>query len=799
MNFFTHLSIYLLLIFGMFNAACGSSISTQTPRENAAPPKDTPVKVRVVKHVGVPESTDDGLAFLSDFAPYFDEVKGGEAAALLADDKLKAALQSFDDIILSTSDIRLAPRARFLAGYILERIGDDDARAVTELTSAASELPLVADLAWERAARAALRLGRGKDAVAYAEKVAPKSAFASDAAIIRADALRFLEKHIDAEAAYRRYLETWPKSSRRKEVMSRLVECAAQGIENKTAQPADMEAGLATLRQMQSESPAGYWTRQAEAFEEALLKGLGLKIPKDRPARRAALDAYQRAVELKSKMKNEAAEKEYKVVIRLASNNAELLCRARFEQAVTVRQQRDYARAADLFVTAAADCMVNPGLRIRALYRGAKAFNAAGKLKDAIDMFEQVETEFPKHSFADDARLKGARCYLDLGDKKKFKEMLLDLPVLYPNGDMRAEALWTLALDALALNDLTAAEEALATYYEMFPTEKGWYAAGRSGYWLARVEERQGDIVNAIAHYEHVIASAPFSFYMVLAYNRLLNLNQERAKRLISSLAPGRNFAELTFRRDLIAEYPEFAKAVELHRLGLVSCAERAFDQLLNAPEVPTEIHWIVAALERRAGRYAESRQIAAKDTDGWADRYPANGDLLPWTLAYPTVFEKIVQNASENSDVSPNLIWAVMREESGFNPKVESWANAMGLMQLILPTAKSMGKELGIKVTRRRLRKPEVNIPLGAAYLSRLQSLFEAHPVLTVAGYNAGEGAAARWLKERTDKNVDLFVEQIPYGQTRGYTKRVIGTYAAYTFLYSEDPRVLEFPLELP
>jgi soluble lytic murein transglycosylase len=528
------------------------------------------------------------------------------------------------------------------------------------------------------------------------------------------------------------------------------------------------------------------------------MKALQLAIPSDRPARRIALDAYQKALDLKNKMRNEAAEKEYNNVIRLAKNNQSLLCLARFEQAVTVQQQRDFERAAGLYEDTASDC-ADPSIRVKSLYRGAKAFDSAGKLSDAIRLYEEVENDFPEHSFADDASLRRAQCYLKLGDKEKFKELLLALPTQYPLGDMRAEAAWTLALDAVTSNDTAAAQEALLSYYTLFPKETGWYAAGRSGYWLARIEERLGDLTNAALHYEHVITVAPFSFYMVLAYNRLADMDVHRASSLMDTLAPKGDAPEMKFRRALLTQYPKFAEAVELYRLGLISCAERAIRPLLNSPSTLPEMHWIAAALSRRAGRYAESRETASEENSGWEERYPVKEDLLPWTLAYPTVFEETVQNAAETSNISPNLIWAVMREESGFSPKIESWANALGLMQLILPTAKAMGKQLGITVTRQNLRKPEVNIPLGAAYLSYLSTLFRAHPVLVAAGYNAGEGAVAKWLKNRTDKDLDLFVEQIPYDQTRGYTKRVIGSLAAYTYLYGDRPTILEIPLTLP
>jgi soluble lytic murein transglycosylase len=788
MTFFTRFSILFIPAIYLLSTACGPSVPPKSPSS---------IAVRTKTFPNIPKSTDDGLSFLSEFSPYFDAVSGGKAAQLLAEDRLQDALVKFDEIILSSDDPKTVCRARFLVGYIAERIGDD-ARAVKELTSVAPLLPLISDLAWQRAARAAYRLGRYRDAADYAKNVDVKSVFYSDAAMTGADALRSSGNYTEAESAYRAYIDQFKDGAGRDEARSRLVECAANSPVNSVDYVDKLKVGLSILQQLQSESPSAYWTRQAEAFEEILMKGLGLPIPADRPARRIALDAYQKALDLKNKMKNEAAEREYNNVIRLAKKSPSLLCLARFEQAITVQQQRDFERAAGLYEGTAADCE-DPSIRARSLYRGAKAYESAGKLDDAIRLYQEVENEFPEHSFADDAAIKAAQCYLRLGDKEKFREILIALPTQYPAGDMRAEALWIMALDAVTEGELITAKDALTAYYTLFPKETGWYAAGRSGYWLARVEERLGDMSAAAIHYEHAITIAPFSFYMVSAYNRLEAMDAPRARRLMEALAPKGDAPELKFRRALLTEYPAFAKTVELYRLGLISCAERAFRPLLHSPYTPAELHWIAAALSRRAGRYAESRETASDENSGWEERYPVNEDLLPWTLAYPTVFEETVQNAADASSVSPNLIWAIMREESGFNPKIESWANALGLMQLILPTAKAMGKELGITVTRGNLRKPEVNIALGAQYLSHLSGLFGGHPVLVAAGYNAGEGAVAKWLKNRTDKDVDLFVEEIPYDQTRGYTKRVIGTLAAYTYLYSDKPEMLALPLTFP
>ena len=150
---------------------------------------------------------------------------------------------------------------------------------------------------------------------------------------------------------------------------------------------------------------------------------------------------------------------------------------------------------------------------------------------------------------------------------------------------------------------------------------------------------------------------------------------------------------------------------------------------------------------------------------------------------------------ASRESGVSSHLIYGVMREESAFVAGIESHANAMGLMQLILPTAKAMGRKLGIEATPETLRRPEVNIRLGASFLSDLLKRFK-EPLLAIPGYNAGGGAIGRWLKENPGALLDEFVEGIGATETRDYARKVFESYAAYTFLYGAPPYV---PVELP
>jgi soluble lytic murein transglycosylase len=130
------------------------------------------------------------------------------------------------------------------------------------------------------------------------------------------------------------------------------------------------------------------------------------------------------------------------------------------------------------------------------------------------------------------------------------------------------------------------------------------------------------------------------------------------------------------------------------------------------------------------------------------------------------------------------------MREESALDPRALSPAGAVGLTQLMVPTAQETARQLRLgKVTRDRLADPSLNIRLGSSYLGGLVRRFEGSIPLALAAYNAGGGAVSRWLELRRGLELDEFVEEIPVEETRGYVKRVLRSYAAYRLLYGEVP----------
>ncbi len=141
--------------------------------------------------------------------------------------------------------------------------------------------------------------------------------------------------------------------------------------------------------------------------------------------------------------------------------------------------------------------------------------------------------------------------------------------------------------------------------------------------------------------------------------------------------------------------------------------------------------------------------------------------------LGYPTPYLKIVTRHSENFGLPKSWVLGLIKQESRFLPQARSPAGAIGLMQLIPSTAKSMSQSLGRIYMRKHMYQPDKNITIGTFYLKRLLNKHQ-HPVLATAAYNAGPRRALSW-QANDDLLPAVFIETIPFNETRRYVKSVL------------------------
>jgi len=246
--------------------------------------------------------------------------------------------------------------------------------------------------------------------------------------------------------------------------------------------------------------------------------------------------------------------------------------------------------------------------------------------------------------------------------------------------------------------------------------------------------------------------------------------------------------------REVVTSAP-FQRALRLLEAHDLDDARREFVAARALGDgAPAEAVWAVGALFDQVEAWEIGHAFSRARVHDHLAHLPEGDFRGLWETACPKAFAGEVARGSASHGVRASLLWGVMREESSFVADIRSPANAYGLMQLIPATAKWIS---GGAVTREsELKRPDVSVELGAKLLAKLLEQHR-HPALAVAAYNAGSGAVNRWVSARTTEEIELFVELIPYEETRNYVKRVLGTASAYAYLYDRDR--LDDALRLP
>jgi soluble lytic murein transglycosylase len=147
-----------------------------------------------------------------------------------------------------------------------------------------------------------------------------------------------------------------------------------------------------------------------------------------------------------------------------------------------------------------------------------------------------------------------------------------------------------------------------------------------------------------------------------------------------------------------------------------------------------------------------------------------------------PAGFRDLVRNSGKEFSISEPLMFAVIKNESAFNTRAVSSAGALGLMQLMPPTAKDIAKNLKLKVYD--MKRPSDAIRFGGYYLAWLNRFFRGNLREMVAGYNAGPGNVQQWKQKYKEDDTDLFAERVPFDETRSYMLRIDKYYLQYNLI---------------
>lgn len=705
------------------------------------------------------------------------------------------------------------PYLTLLSGYLALR-AQDYALANERLKAVEDKVETLEDYRLFWAAESALKADNPHDAVLFSAEIPSESRLFGAGLMTLARALVQTGEASDIERAIttlKVYLKKYPRG--RSAPTARLL--LAQTLEEAERWDSAAEIYL-EIQEKDPLTPADNTAKtRLKAMRDRLRAALKKRVDEpgveQRMHRWRALYAQHQSAEAIKELSAALPEFSQKT-----EADAELRCEALYMLAQSHTKLRQHAESVRWYEQILDDC-ADTSYMIRALYVGGRGFWNAGQQDEARAWFGRIVEEFPEHSFADDAMYFQARILKEQEKSDEAREMLQAQVERYPDGDMAKDAHWLIVREMFAGENFA---EALSYIDALDETgEDDIYSRGRMAYFrgraleeLARAQKPQKDeaashLKDARAAYREVVRTYPLSYYAYLSINRLaliagdapkkdeLALRHDPALEDLCELEDGSlcNFiepssAEEIVLDDALREAAHINRGQQLLALGLVDLAELEF-QALRREHGSAENLWAMTYLLDSAHAYQVSHDLPRRHIEGWQAHYPRGKNDPHWSLAYPHPFSKWVEKYAHQRELSPALIWAIMREESGFNPQIESWANARGLLQLMESTARSVAGRDGLKgFSAEQLFEPEVNIRLGTGYIAELGEQVKAHPALVIAGYNGGFGNVSRWLKERGELPLDLWVEDIPYGQTRDYTKRVLSSYWTYAWLYGRE-----------
>ncbi|HMA97637.1 MAG TPA: lytic transglycosylase domain-containing protein, partial [Polyangiaceae bacterium] len=520
---------------------------------------------------------------------------------------------------------------------------------------------------------------------------------------------------------------------------------------------------------------------QLFALPRPFLNQLGLS-----QQRVALLEAY---VEARQFTEAKVLATELLAVLPATGEQNQLYCRVTFAMGRSAAGLSDAKSATDAFDWVSRQCE-DSDLTARALFLAAGQRAGVRKRAEAIANYAELEARFPSHRLADDARLKQANLYRAMGADSRFVELLDRMPDDYPNGDMVVEGLFQLALKSMAAHQWSTALSVMERSERLTPLlERAKdVERDRHAYFLARARIATGQRERGLEQLRDLVVRRPLSFYMLQAYSALMRTRPELASTALTAAISNQAPASPALDAKSSREQEILERMLLLLGVGDVKAAEATLrtdgTRQLGQVAVTT-----MARMFANAGAPRTALLLVKRNRMDCRVAWPSGSWTEFWKQFYPRPYAQIAKRESSRHQVPESLIYAIMREESEFDPRAISPASAYGLMQLILPTARTAARRLGLVANARTLLQPSVNIALGTRVLSTLLDRFKGEPILVAAGYNAGPGRPARWLGTYPAVDTDLWVELIEYQETRSYVKRVVESYATYRWLYSDHP----------
>ncbi|HEY6252306.1 MAG TPA: transglycosylase SLT domain-containing protein [Candidatus Angelobacter sp.] len=588
------------------------------------------------------------------------------------------------------------------------------------------------------------------------EQKYPDSLFIHDSVLLYAESLMatnqpqqavvYLEKqtqplHVDVELALARAYRSAGQNAKAAEILRHIY------FEDPVSAEADSAA--TELRLMGETTPSGTF-EQRHARASALLKSrrysqavseLSPLVEKAPPAILHAIQ-LEFATALYREHKRDDAQHLFETVLKSADADADAKALALFFLAEIARDRDERDRNAD-FIAQLRSLAPQSSWLPQALLSSGNMYLLKRDYDKAARAYAEVYEQDRNSRFSPYAHWKAAWLNYRLGKKDEAKRLFEEQLALYPGSTEASAAL----------------------------------------YWRGRLAESDSDQPLARAYYQKLTQNFRYYYYANLGRDRLVKLGLQNIgdppvlDKLPAPSALPQNW-------DAPGDNLRARKAELLANAALYDFAERELQAAANGS--PSWLAATQAKLYADSGRYSRAIETLKRAVPGY---FSADLNQLPrpiWENLFPLPFWEELKKDSLLNQLDPFLVASLVRQESEFNPAALSPANAMGLMQLLPHVGKNVAKEEKLRnFSSNELFVPNTNIQLGTRYFRHMVDHYHGQVEYALAAYDAGEDRVDDWRSSGDFKDVEEFVESIPFTETREYVQAIMRNAVLYKLLY--------------
>jgi len=424
-----------------------------------------------------------------------------------------------------------------------------------------------------------------------------------------------------------------------------------------------------------------------------------------------------------------------------------------------------------------------PEMNAQRLFNLAEVARAEDDDDGFLRILGQLRQEAPSSPWMEQALLSEGNIYLLKRDYDRAIESYGELQQRFPEGSRASYAHWKVAWLSLRQGKNAEAKNAFEQQIALYPASAEVPAAL---YWRGRLAEEDNDPGMARAYYQKLSGRFQNYYYGELARVRLRQLKQEDDPpqyALLDRVPPIESNAKVT-EEEAPSDNLRVQKAEWLENGALVEFAVRE----LQAAAEEEKGNWLPAAKARfyqDAGRYDMAIETLKRTVPNY---FALDLPSLPrtyWEGLFPKPYWTDLKKSSSENALDPYLVASLIRQESAFNPNAVSNKNAVGLMQLLPKVGKGVAKQEKIKhFSPAQLFMPSMNLQLGTRYFRSMVDKFGAFEY-ALAAYNAGSDRVQDWQGYGKYRDVQEFVESIPFTETREYVQAIMRNANLYRQLY--------------